>query len=286
MAGAAGSGKTFVGVHLILEKLRANPDANMLFAAQTHGLVLFVAKWLAQRAACTVERDSILTRVHFMYALAEGKQIEGPFEIELDTVAKEGRLKLVPATTKPEYALVVVDEAHHVTVVPGNKQIIQEHAATGKTELLYLSDLSQCGKAGQCDLPDPDVKLTQVVRSTQRIVAAAMQFQATEDAELTRSYCDQPGPPLKPFFFKAKCACIAPDTCNVCIKDFASNTVLALEDQVEMVPTLNLHDRVAILVPDEDFRDTLLAEIRQNVADSEKLLKQFDLSLYGRLSFP
>ena len=69
LAGAAGSGKTFVGVHLILEKLRAYPDANVLFAAQTHGLVLFVAKWFGQRATCTAERDSILAQLHFMYAL-------------------------------------------------------------------------------------------------------------------------------------------------------------------------------------------------------------------------
>ena len=33
---------------------------------------------------------------------------------------------------------------------------------------------------------------------------------------------------------------------------------------------------MAILVPDADFRDTLLVEIKRKVAKSEKLLKQFN----------
>lgn len=135
----------------ILEKLRGSPDACVMFAAQTHHdrLVLFVAKWLGQRAKCTKAREHILTRVHFVYAPPKRKQIEGPFKTQLDAIAKERRLKLIPATTKPEYALVVVDEAHNVTAVTGNKRIVQGHVTRGKTELLYLSDLSQCGTAGQ-----------------------------------------------------------------------------------------------------------------------------------------
>ena len=403
MAGAAGAGKTFVGVHLILEKLRANPDVYVLFVAQTHGLVLFVAKWLGQRARCHKERVDILTRVHFMYA-PDGQLLDRPYKIDLHAIKDQGRLVLDHVNASPsaaavpiqcnlvvrgalaggpglqatgieisgasneyskdwvngvyhptaeivngrrayrredgeqwlcfsperycwnvqsseykgtdfavaksvgttatatlpqlamswhqfeetvppipaahpapvatgmvmppvpvdiKYALVVVDEAHHVTTVTENVDVIQKFVTERETELLYLSDLSQCKtaeQANQANLPPVDVELIEVVRCTQRIVAAAMQFQSSH-GKLTRSHCRYAGPPLKAFIFEGEHN----------MELFAKETVSALEYQDKLVPTLNLHDRLAILVPDQEFRTELLEEIVPMVADSEVL---------------
>jgi len=105
-----------------------------------------------------------------------------------------------------------------------------------------------------------EVKLTEVVRSTQRIVAAAMQFQATGD-KLTRSHCDYPGPPLKAFLFQG----------DPSAKTLGLHTLAAIEYLVEKMPSLSLHNRLAILVCDESTRDALASTLTELVGKSAKL---------------
>ena len=108
-----------------------------------------------------------------------------------------------------------------------------------------------------------EVKLTEVVRSTQRIVAAAMQFQATGD-KLTRSHCDYPGPPLKAFIFQEEPSA----------KTLGLYVLAAIEYLVEMMPSLSLHNRLAILVRDESTRAALASTLTELVEKSAKLKSQ------------
>ena len=45
------------------------------------------------------------------------------------------------------------------------------------------------------------------------------------------------------------------------MKQFGAHTIKAIEHLVGMVPTLDLHDRLAIVVPDDAFRAGLLSKL-------------------------
>ena len=105
---AAGAGKTFVALHLMLETLQRDPLAHALFVAANPALTVFVAKWLALRINGYRKRCALLTRLHVMSA----KSAE-PCGV---TVGEDsGAIEvLAPGDTPAQmYKLVVLDEAHH-----------------------------------------------------------------------------------------------------------------------------------------------------------------------------
>ncbi len=129
----------------------------------------------------------MLSRIHLMY----GERLEGPYEVDIDRLTDEGTIELKGPVAEPEYKLVVVDEGHVVYEVPDNRDAIEQRVAEGVTRFLILSDLSQSSCSGEAPSFPPEVngevvELTEVVRSTKRIVAAAMQFQTTGQKHDTR----------------------------------------------------------------------------------------------------
>ena len=52
----AGAGKTFLGLHLLLDKLEENPDARVLFVARNYALSLWIAKWIWVRGEKNVRK--------------------------------------------------------------------------------------------------------------------------------------------------------------------------------------------------------------------------------------
>ena len=87
-------------------------------------------------------------------------------------------------------------------------------------------------------------QLTEVVRSSQRIVAGAAAFQLGENKAQVTSQHNATGPPLKSFMF---------DLEGDPIEAYAQHTLRALNHVITTFGTLELHDRVAIVVPDEQF---------------------------------
>ena len=88
------------------------------------------------------------------------------------------------------------------------------------------------------------------MRSTKRVVAGAATFHAIpEDKEGLESLCPD-GPPLKTFLFQTTHVAGAE-------KDYVTyvqKSVAAIHFIIDSYPGLSLHHRVALLVPDDDFR--------------------------------
>ena len=62
---------------------------------------------------------------------------------------------------------------------------------------------------------------------------------------------------MKPFLFDTSSAV----TDEQLMAEFAAHTLKALEHLVGMMPTLDLHDRLAIVVPDDAFRAGLQSRL-------------------------
>jgi superfamily I DNA/RNA helicase len=134
---------------------------------------------------------------------------------------------------------------------------------------MLLSDISQSsGKEEELDYPKGKQKivtLTEVVRSSQRIVEAASAFQLGDSVHKISCQHSAAGPPLKAFMFNLEGA--VPDAVTLNMKDFnydqvrqyAGQTVEAIKHVISMFGSLRLHDRVAIVVDEailKDFRGT------------------------------
>ena len=255
----AGAGKTFVALHRILAVLtdastKRREPAHVLFVACNLALCLFVGRWLCRRVKNTLVRASMLKRMHILFLPFE----QGPQLLSLE----HGRLERTPVafargkarqSLRVDYSLVVVDEAHH---------IFSKHAQSVATwmptpprpnaELILLSDVSQSTAAG-IRYPKGDertVLLTEVVRSSQRIVAGAGAFQLAVD-EATSHHAAQ-GPPLKAYVFNAK---NQDDTQR--FGQYARYVVEAIAHTLETIGNISLHDRIAIVVPDPAFASKL-----------------------------
>eukprot|EP01047_Picozoa_sp_COSAG01_P067792 COSAG01_NODE_9645_length_2381_cov_1.943032_2_plen_547_part_00 len=117
--------------------------------------------------------------------------------------------------------------------------------------MLLLSDTSQAHSSA-VRFPTEGVQqiaLHEVVRCSQRIVEGAEGFQRP-DAERTSCAHGVRGPPLRSILFDAEGGSNEPAA-------YAEHTRQAIRQIVETFPRLSLHDRLAIIVPDEDFRAQL-----------------------------
>ena len=132
----AGGGKTFVAIQRVLEELRGDTSSLVLFAARNTALALFFCKWLVTASRKSAEH--VVHRVHVLVA---------PFKTGPRRVRVEGRrLVLEDVGEVVKYALVVVDEAHHLvkdTELHGQLEAID----AGASKLLFLGDASQATAA-------------------------------------------------------------------------------------------------------------------------------------------
>ena len=69
---AAGAGKTFVALHLMLKTLRAEPQGRVLFVAKSVALAMFIAVWVGRRAKRRSDANSLLGRLHLLAPPLEG----------------------------------------------------------------------------------------------------------------------------------------------------------------------------------------------------------------------
>eukprot|EP00435_Cladocopium_sp_Y103_P010734 s2132_g2.t2 len=143
-----------------------------------------------------------------------------------------------------DLVLAVFDEAHEI--LRTNQGIFQEVCAQQK---LILSDLSQSFLLENTYPEMRRVNLTQVVRSTKRVVFGANAFQL-QDGEPT-TCLGTTGPPLKSFIFE-----VPEGYAGGLFAQFAENTVKALWFILQTYPSIRLHRHVALLVPNQEFHSS------------------------------
>ena len=258
----AGAGKTFVALHRMRLLLDAECSTLILFVARNEALCTFVARWLCSRLPNALQRLRLLRRLHLLFE---------PFAIGPRTVTVErGRgLVVTPSEEllpKRRYALVVVDEAHHV-YSDGRMLTDVERVATamgGPERRLLLSDVSQAADhkfvyPRLSDVEKTDVLLTEVVRCSQRILMGASAFELSPDKAETAPQHGAVGPPLKSFIFAP-----APEGVSDAslMRSYARHVLLALDHVSSTFGSdFVLHDRVALIVPDAAFAAQLHAPL-------------------------
>ena len=243
LSAVAGAGKTFLAVQMVIETLK-NSAGQILFVAPNLPLCFFFIRWLGRRG---MQEDI------FLYSLLDRVVVRTPDTNFMKLTIQGGRLVGSPSSTlsKSKFDLTVVDEAHDIF-----KPDVLESGFLSKVDTkrwLVLSNLSQSSVLKPSFPADmTEVRLTEVVRCTKRIVAGAAAFHATpDDKEGLGSLCPD-GPPLKTFLFEAATA----DAVKDCGK-YVEHTISAIQFIVHSYTSLSLHHRLALLVSDDDFRTEL-----------------------------
>eukprot|EP00729_Bicosta_minor_P007791 gene7791-8950_t len=282
VTGPAGCGKTFVALHMVLKMLQQRGSdsfgaGTILFVGKNEALCIFFVNWIVQRLRKVktmkwkLVKQVIQKRVRALHTSPFGS---GFFEPSFD---KQGNVRLKPDSTSlaragrdQVLAFVIVDEAHHIF---GNNAIKADR--TRVTELcehakrcLLLSDISQGTTAKTVSFPEfaaktppglTHVMLSEVVRNSDRIMAASLPFCRSDD--LTGIVCQHGvrGPPLVPFIFD-----YCGDDSEQRNQQYASHIIQGLQHIFKEFPGVELHDQMVILVPNVDFRDAVKATLEMN----------------------
>eukprot|EP00935_MAST-01C_sp_MAST-1C-sp1_P002828 g2828.t1 len=138
---------------------------------------------------------------------------------------------------------------------------------------LVLSDISQSRERDN-PLGIQDMRMVQmneVVRNTERIVLGATGFQIrdsddSDDSGPTRCCYKSGGPPLKSFVFKP-----AHDT-EERLTRYAEQVTKALDEVQKQFAGLSLHNRVAIIAPDEHFAETFRPVLERHIGSRFALI--------------
>jgi len=247
----AGAGKTYVALHLMWESL-SRPEAEeffVLFVANHEAMAVFVSNWICSQINNFHEIDRVLKRLHLLFPSSSSGDKECVFQVWLDK-----HLETSPVPAAASYDMIVVDEAHYlysrdaalsVQALRGFLETLTDRSKSPR--LVLLSDVSQ-SDGRNIDYPRGlhEMRLEEVIRSTQRIVAGASAFQLG-GVESTTTCKMPPGLPLLTFIFLDSAL-------------YATKVVEALEAVVGMFPDLSLHNRLAIIVPDSPNKSFLKKE--------------------------
>ena len=174
-----------------------------------------------------------------------------------------------PVHEERSYDLVVVDEAHHIYGDPISAEVVNLDVDRSAARV-FLSDASQSLGKG-IDFPDTGkVHLNEVVRSSKRIITAASSFQLGQHKDETRCRCfhETDGMPLRSYIFEVE---------GDRFECYASQTLRALKAIQKDFQGLSLHNRVAIIVPDAEFRKELSPALSKALADRNDTTRMFQL---------
>eukprot|EP00435_Cladocopium_sp_Y103_P021402 s3795_g5.t1 len=248
LSAPAGAGKTFVAVQCACNKITKRSEGLVLFAAPSIGLGLYFFQWLAQRCARDLSLENVLNRIVLM---------TWPYESFLSLHDEGGILKpRCLSENKMQFILAIVDEAHDVFRSTEYDSFFNFKVEA--EQCLLLSSKSQAS-GDECTFTGvTELKLTEIVRSTKRIVAGSAAFQGSaEEKEGVASLCPA-GPPLKTFLFES-------DRDTVDYEKYAEKTVAALWDLMGSYAGLSFHRRLALLVP-KDFLQNFKQRIQDHFA--------------------
>ena len=219
--------------------------------------------------------SKILCRLHVLFGNLEAAPFRCIIESCEETKSYQIQfVKMEEKHRKQPYALVVVDEAHHLYRDPHCRKLIETYADHPSTHRMLLSDVSQ-SHGRKIDWPKDThvVRLTEVVRCSQRIIAGAMAFQldgvdGKTKKQDTMSQHKATGPPLKTVLFD-----VPPGADRV--EQYVERTLDGVRYVVKEYPGLILHNRMAILTPDEEMKDVLTDQLEEplNKIDKDRKFK-------------
>jgi len=116
----AGAGKTFVGLHIVTELLKGNSAVRVLFAARNKALCIFFMRWLLQRFDGWRAKGRALDAMWFLCGSFKrpfrlGVNADRSTIVEREEESQEDGER---DGQRAAFALVVVDEAHHIYADP------------------------------------------------------------------------------------------------------------------------------------------------------------------------
>eukprot|EP00435_Cladocopium_sp_Y103_P019128 s3297_g4.t1 len=250
LSAAAGAGKTFLAVKWVLDHLRMS-SGKVLYIAPNKSLVLHFVRWLL--AFANADRNTSSTHLARLIVLCE------PYDQVQMPVMKGNQILLASAAGDLEpYQVKVLDEAHSIFTSDKDPQIQERLRTYSARNTILLSDLSQGSSTTfSYDRHYPNrhsVKLTEVVRSTQRIVAGAVSFQLGESGIDNVESLGTDGPPIKTFLFEVQAI-------QDKMEEYAKHVIAALNYVIHYFPSMSLHNRIALLVKDDDFLESLSGKL-------------------------
>ncbi|CAE7377564.1 unnamed protein product, partial [Symbiodinium microadriaticum] len=251
LSAPAGAGKTFVAVQHVLEHLNTHPSARLLYVAPSESLGLHFIRWLSMRLASRTSAhrhhsEPALVQSRIQQVLSRITLLHSPFkDFQLPSLDGNHILRRVAEPGAEQCDMVVYDESHHIFSLPPEEMSSTLLPSLSAKRRLILSDESQSASVSQTYPDMARVKLSEVVRSTKRIVAGAAAFQLNTQGEDDASSLGSDGPPLKTFLFDP----VGEDLPKV----YAEHIIKALWHVAKTFPDISFHGRVALLVPDSDI---------------------------------
>jgi hypothetical protein len=169
----------------------------------------------------------------------------------------------------------VLDEAHCIFCADTDSLIQDRLKSYSARSTVLLSDLSQGSSTTfSVDRHYPNrrsVKLIEVVRSTQRIVAGALNFRLGESRNENVDSLGTHGPPIKTFLFEVQAE-------QDKMEEYAKHTIAAINYVLCHFPSINLNNRIALLVKDNDVLGSLSGKLRRHL--QHKFAKRYCLVSY------
>ncbi|CAL1127885.1 unnamed protein product [Cladocopium goreaui] len=254
LSAAAGAGKTFIAVKWVLDHLRMS-SGKVLYIAPNKALVLHFIRWLL--AFAHADRDSSSRYFSRLLVLYEPyDQVRVPVINGNQILFESATVELKPCQVK------VLDEAHCIFCADTDSLIQDRLKSYSARSTVLLSDLSQGSTATfSVDRHYPNrrsVKLIEVVRSTQRIVAGALNFRLGESRNENVDSLGTHGPPIKTFLFEVQAE-------QDKMEEYAKHTIAAINYVFYHFPSINLNNRIALLVKDNDFLGSLSGKLRRHL---------------------
>ena len=272
LSAVAGAGKTFIAVELMIGTLKQNSSGQVLFVAPSASLCFHFLRWLGRRA--------VREKLDFKGLLDRVLVMKRPYICLMKCCIKDNSMDLIPClpASDEEFLLQVIDEAQDV-FFDNVQPLTLRNISSGCKRQLLLSSQCQCSSAPQKLFPGkPTIRLTEVIRSTQRIVAGAAVFHSAASVRGgLKSVCPD-GPPVKTFMFNLPAGIDSVDR-RVLYDVYVQKTVAGIWHVVRSYAGLSLHHRLGLLVPDDDFRQRFKPLL--DLALKEHFpMRDFELVLY------
>ena len=274
----AGAGKTFIAVRYVMYRLLNNSSGLILYVAPRESLCSFFVVWVARRVQWQ-GRKSLQKKFSIQTVLDRIRVMVSPYKDVMSVHVRGNRLEFQSISqlsiVEENFILAIVDEAHDIYRDGVDHAFLEDLQAEQR---ILLSNLSQSSAVEQ-SFPDmPMVKLTEVVRSTKRIVAGTAAFLAAAlEREGITSLCTA-GPPLKTFLFMAD-----KENQHDAMNGYVKHTVKAIRHLLRTYMRLRLHNRLALIVPDNEFlmkfKPSLQSALKDQPLRSQLQFASFEESL-------